>query len=524
MQAAPETYINDTEINSGGYGVVFRCNRVSDGQLVARKVLHADTDRARSRFKREVQILSKLDHAGIVRVLDSRLNEDPQYFVMPLYTSSLADELGSVSGKLQEVVPIFEAILDAMEYAHSLRVIHRDLKPGNILVNSAADVVVADFGFGKELDRVQSFPTASGTRLGTYRYAAPEQLTDAAVVDHRSDIYSLGMILEELFAGPAGSLSFSRSKVPPSIRGIVDVCTAIAPNQRYQSIGELKHDWNEWVATANRDSELAKLDELAGKFRTLNAGEREELLTLLSKYSQEKSVLEKIFMRIGSSGVRDLFVLDAGGTRPLVVEYCAQALAERHSWEYVDRVADFCEGLYGLIPAESESRAHLLECISVLSVSHNRFHAQRIARRLLLEPFEQAARLAFRMRMSASHFVREIYDLIWSEPTLAVEMRRLFENILLGGDRPVIEETPTDVEWQQTLQALVDGDDYSAAEYAKDVKHVSFVQNSRTIILEVSSSDYPLFYERVRKSIETAFLHATGKHAVVVVKVFVEAH
>jgi serine/threonine-protein kinase len=146
-----------SEIGKGGQGVVYRAERLDDGQLVAIKYLgeDADEDDVR-RFKREVRLQASLDHPNILPVLGHWLTETPYFFVMPLAKASLCDRLARLSSNTELAISYFEQILAAMEHAHSNGVIHRDLKPHNILILDGPEgeyPVVSDFGLGRQTDR-----------------------------------------------------------------------------------------------------------------------------------------------------------------------------------------------------------------------------------------------------------------------------------------------------------------------------------------------------------------------------------
>ena len=123
-------------IGSGGFGAVFTCTKNNKRTLYAFKELQANADSdAVKRFITEVRILSILDHPNIIKVIGKRLNAAPYFYAMPLYQQSLEDELPSLVGNEDRISLLFDGILDAVEYAHSQGVLHRDLKPLNVLLN-----------------------------------------------------------------------------------------------------------------------------------------------------------------------------------------------------------------------------------------------------------------------------------------------------------------------------------------------------------------------------------------------------
>lgn len=164
------------------------CERDNDGARLAMKKLlpTVDQDTVR-RFQRKVRLLSSLDHPHIVQVVATQLNEEPYSYVMPLYASSLRPVIPSLAASRRRAALIFRVVVDAITYAHARGVIHRDLKPDNILVNDDPDLVVADFGLGREFDSEATRQTVSGFGLGTALYMTPEQWSSAKHADKRED-------------------------------------------------------------------------------------------------------------------------------------------------------------------------------------------------------------------------------------------------------------------------------------------------------------------------------------------------
>jgi len=197
-------------IGEGGMGAVHRGRHRSttlaerQGGDVAVKVMHPQYARDpdyRARFEQEAALGLKLDHPGIVRVHDLLIDGGNLALVMDLvHGRSLDSQIGQVVGPIpwDRAWPLLAKLLDAVGYAHENGVVHRDLKPENILVTPEGEPRIIDFGIAKDVDGTG---TRTGTGMGTVEYMAPEQYTDAKIVDARADLYSLGMILYEMLAG-----------------------------------------------------------------------------------------------------------------------------------------------------------------------------------------------------------------------------------------------------------------------------------------------------------------------------------
>jgi len=180
------------ELGRGGYGVVVKCQRAGEKHFLAKKILNTTDEEAIKRFGREVRILSKLDHPRIIKIEAAHLDGPYQWYVMPIYRSSLRALIPQIIADRDRIAVIFSAVLEGMAYAHEEGVIHRDLKPENVLLNDDSDLVLSDFGLGRSIDAQTSRMTTTGVILGTMGYMAPEQFGSAKHADQRTDIFALG--------------------------------------------------------------------------------------------------------------------------------------------------------------------------------------------------------------------------------------------------------------------------------------------------------------------------------------------
>ncbi len=203
--ALKDRYEVDRELARGGAARVFLARELESGTPVALKVLHPQlaVSVTADRFLREISFLLDIDHPKIGKLIDSGENEWLVYYVMPYMEGpTLREHLARVQqASISDTLKIAHDLLDALDYAHAKGLVHRDVKPENIVL-SGGDAVLVDFGIAKAVaesgtDRL----TRSGFAVGTSAYMSPEQVEGAEDIDRRSDFYSLGCVLFECLAG-----------------------------------------------------------------------------------------------------------------------------------------------------------------------------------------------------------------------------------------------------------------------------------------------------------------------------------
>ena len=239
-------------LGRGGMGYVYRARQKSLDRVVAVKVVAAEAERQGDfarRFAREAQVLARLSHPNLVSIHDYGQDGPLGWLVMEYVDgSSLRDLIRA--GKLEpsEALALIPKICDALQYAHDQGVVHRDVKPANILVGREGVVKIADFGLAKLTGIPATLVSLTGSRevLGTFRYMAPEQLERPLEVDHRADIYSLGVVFYEMLTGeiPMGRFDppSAHSAATPGVDDVVLRALAREPNRRYQRASEVKSD------------------------------------------------------------------------------------------------------------------------------------------------------------------------------------------------------------------------------------------------------------------------------------------
>ena len=252
--ALAPAYDLERELTGAGMSRVFVATDKALGRKVVVKVLPPELTAGvnRERFRREIQVAAQLQHPHIVTLLSAGEDGELLYYTMPyIEGESLRNALEKGPLAVRDVVRILHDVVDALAYAHARGVIHRDIKPGNIL-RQGAHALVTDFGVAKALNAATiSGITSAGMAIGTPSYMAPEQLAGDPAADHRIDIYAVGLLAYELLTGespftgpsPAATMAAQLTRVPeplyqccpdvpPPLSAIIMQCLAKEPSQR----------------------------------------------------------------------------------------------------------------------------------------------------------------------------------------------------------------------------------------------------------------------------------------------------
>src|SRR5437773_5722202 len=259
------------EIGRGGMGVIYRARQRHSRRIVALKRMvsyHADSGETLERFRREAEAAASLDHPNILPIYEVGQGEDGLPFFSMKYApgGSLQKAEPALRNELRECVRLMAKVGRAVQYAHEHGVLHRDLKPGNILLDGQGEPFVTDFGLAKWLDTSTDL-TRTLAIFGTPGYIAPEQAKGpAANLTPTADVYSLGAILFDLFTGrppflgehalaviqqasekPAPKLRVVAPTLDRDLETICGRCLEREPQARYRSAGDLAVDLERWL-------------------------------------------------------------------------------------------------------------------------------------------------------------------------------------------------------------------------------------------------------------------------------------
>ena len=251
--AAPRPVFEGYELverlGQGGMGEVWKARRSGDGLLVAIKVLSAELAKDQSllfRFEKEVAALATLDHPGIVKLVGHDFHRRPPFFAMELCDGeTLRERMSSATFTIADRLAVFSELCRVLAHAHERGVVHRDLKPDNVLFDAQGHLKLIDFGLATLINGDPRYQlTQTAMTMGTVDYMPPEQRTDARKVDARGDVWSLGIILYELLAGalPVGHFKLLTERMPgldPRLDELVRAALVADREARLQSAAEM---------------------------------------------------------------------------------------------------------------------------------------------------------------------------------------------------------------------------------------------------------------------------------------------
>src|SRR5437764_4733586 len=268
-----DRYELEEVVGTGGMSTVFRARDVQLDRRIAIKILHerfADDPEYLERFRREARAVARLSHPNIVTVIDRGVDDGRQYIVFEYVEGENLKELVQRTGRLpvRRALELALAVADGLSFAHEHGLVHRDVKPQNVLLSREGEVKVTDFGIARSL-HVEHGVTQTGTVLGTGEYLAPEQATGKPV-SPATDVYSLGVVIWELLAGdvpfvgenfvavalrhvnePPPHLRERRPDVTPRLDAAVQRALAKDPARRFPSMTAFAKELRTCLAEAD---------------------------------------------------------------------------------------------------------------------------------------------------------------------------------------------------------------------------------------------------------------------------------
>jgi len=389
-------FLDIEKVGSGGFGLVLKCMRDTDGEVFAKKILLVEDEDSIKRFQREVRILSKLSHPRVIRIEATHVDGKPYWFVMPLYKHSLRELVPSLVGDRKRISSIFDAVLEGMEYAHAQGVIHRDLKPENVLLGDDEAITISDFGLGRAFDATTSRATHAGEWIGTPGYMAPEQAQNAAHADARSDIFSLGRILYELLTGDSPSAIQDVTKLPVGLAAVVQRCTKTNPDERFQTVRDLRSAFVLVVISRVKPSAGDELKQLVGQIAAQHFATDEQvenLAGLIPQCQDDSGLLHEAAITLPENVIAILDRTFPEIAKVLATEFSQFAISQSWPFDYTDAIGATCSRFYGAT-SDPEIKAMMVTTALAVGASHNRYYVMDVAAGLITQAHEDAIALA----------------------------------------------------------------------------------------------------------------------------------
>lgn len=377
----------------GGFGKVYK-GRDENGNTFACKMLIDDTEEGIKRFEREIRLLSRLNHPNVMKII--AYNLETKSYLMPLYSSSLSQVIPTIAGNAYTQYMVIMAILNGVEYLHSEGVIHRDLKPLNILYNNENDIVVTDFGLGIQIDS-NSTTLTKGLNFGTMRYCSPEQAIDMHSVDNRTDIYAIGMIIEDILS------NFNTIQITdPTLKYIIDKCTRNNRDERFSRIEEIRQVLEAYYSTLFGWQQYSSLNDLLLSLGN-NEITQQQIINIANQVinEQDRDKIVVFFTNITTQNFSRLENHSLELEKGLVQELCNYWEQALWPFSYIDIVADLGEKIYNM-SSDAEIKSLILYQIMKMAIDYNRFHAMDVVVRIFANDVKNnltvQADLAIRLR------------------------------------------------------------------------------------------------------------------------------
>lgn len=370
----------------GGFGVVEEVVG-DDGYSYARKTLvvppNLDPGLVTPRFEREVKYQGAIDHQNVVHIFAHNLTDNPPWFIMPLATCSLLDEMltdRTLGGSPQ--LALFH-ILAGLEEIHRLGYCHRDLKPHNVLRfdNKPGDPLYAlsDFGLMAVGEEASSTLTPSGVGGGTPAYQAPECAVNFKRATPRSDIYSFGAILHDIFATNPKRLPHIELTAPGDIGPVIEKCTKRNAHRRYKDIAELREALYDALNTYQfvfQSSEEQKAVEILSRDHPLPSSEEwDDIFDFLDATPDTGQPTFNVFQALRLEHVTQLGEDDPdllSSLGKMFADHCRKRL---FSFDYCDVLASKALVFYSL--GDTGLKADMAVAMLILGLDHNRWFVER---------------------------------------------------------------------------------------------------------------------------------------------------
>jgi len=377
-------------------------------------------DHLKRRFVREVRYQSTINHPNIVQIIDFFLDEDPPRFIMPLAECTLRDELQQDPTLGANLHTALFDILAGLEHLHSKGLVHRDLKPGNVLHfndgNGLTRYAISDFGLMSAVNSDSSTLTGTNANGGTENYAAPELIGDFRRATASADIYALGAILHDIFGNAAQRIPYTELTLPGPVGPIIENCTKRLPLRRYSSVSILRDELYQVLNTQpvsfNSSNEEAVVNLLRSKTE-LNDEEWDIVFIQLARNTDNQIPVVNILSALSIDHINllhrqyDLFTA--------MGDYFAEHLRRNQfDFNYCDVLASKAEQFFN--QADIGLQSKIAVALLLLGTSHNRWYVEGKAANMLdntISP-DLAQRISIEIEAEQLNFRNQINHLCTS--------------------------------------------------------------------------------------------------------------
>lgn len=368
-------------IDEGGFSTIYECELERNGELytnlVMKKLNNTHKNIMPHRFEREIRYMTQLEHKNIVKPIYVDYNED--IIVMPKFKYNLVTFIENNSVDDINKQELILKILDAIEYYLSEGILHRDLKPQNILIDEKNQPYLTDFGLSSKLEGVktQFSLTKTGTsRWGTNFYTSPEQFEDLKNADEKSEIFSIGRVIYSIFTEDFRAFDMAHlDKLDSKLKYIIEKSTKPNRKDRFANVNELKKAINNTFNTEISIDEMEIDDILEILEGNSSTHSKDEIFTIIN--NTDFVQIDTFFTSLDNDKHKTLMNINKNEYNKFIDNTAKSIKNSSFIFSYIDTISNKYLSLLDSNIIEIEQQINLLVSFITVSSYHNRFYAMR---------------------------------------------------------------------------------------------------------------------------------------------------